>query len=54
MAKDFNVYQWRRQQLVENQVSEEKSWKKDFEEIMKNNNLNQGEVHDFISLYFKD
>jgi len=54
MAKDFNVYQWRRQQLVENQVSEEKSWKKDFEEIMDTNNLNQGEVHDFISLYFKD
>jgi hypothetical protein len=55
MAKDFNVYQWRRQHLNENQVSEnETSWKEDFEGIMNANNLNQGEVHDFISLYFKD
>jgi hypothetical protein len=55
MAKDFNVYQWRRQHLNENQVSEnETSWKEDFKKIMDINNLNQGEVHDFISLYFKD
>jgi len=55
MAKDFNIYQWRRQQLVENQVSEEKgSWKKDFEDIMDANNLTKGEIMDFISVYFKD
>lgn len=55
MAKDFNIYQWRRQQLVENQVSEEKkSWKKDFEEIMNANDLTKGEIMDFISVYFKD
>ena len=54
MAKDFNVYQWRRQQLVENQVSEEKSWKKDFKEIMDANDLTKGEIMDFISIYFKD
>jgi hypothetical protein len=55
MAKDFNIYQWRRQQLVENQVSEEKkSWKKDFEEIMNANELTKGEIMDFISVYFKD
>ena len=55
MAKDFNVYQWRRQQLTENQVSEEKgSWKKDFKEIMDANNLTKGEIMDFISIYFKD
>jgi hypothetical protein len=55
MAKDFNIYQWRRQQLVENQVSEEKkSWKKDFEEIMNANDLTKGEIMDFVSLYFKD
>jgi len=54
MAKDFNVYQWRRQHLNENQVSEEKSWKKDFEEIMDTNNLTKGEIMDFISIYFKD
>ena len=55
MAKDFNVYQWRRNHLNENQVSEGgKSWKKDFEEIMDANDLTQGEVLDFISIYFKD
>ena len=55
MAKDFNVYQWRRNHLNENQVSEgEKSWKKDFEKIMDANDLTQGEVLDFISIYFKD
>ena len=55
MAKDFNVYQWRRKHLNENQVSEgEKSWKKDFEKIMDANDLTQGEVLDFISIYFKD
>jgi hypothetical protein len=55
MAKDFNIYQWRRQQLVENQVSEEKkSWKKDFKEIMDANDLTKGEIMDFISVYFRD
>ena len=55
MAKNFNVYQWRRDHLNENQVSEGgKSWKKDFEEIMDANDLTQGEVMDFISIYFKD
>jgi hypothetical protein len=55
MAKDFNVYQWRRQHLNENQVSEEKgSWKKDFEDIMDANNLTKGEIMDFVSIYFKD
>lgn len=55
MAKDFNIYQWRRQQLVENQVSEEKkSWKKDFEEIMNANDLTKSEIMDFVSIYFKD
>ena len=55
MAKDFNIYQWRRQHLVENQVSEEKgSWKKDFKEIMDANDLTKGEIMDFVSIYFKD
>ena len=55
MAKDFNVYQWRHQHLNENQVSEnETSWKEDFKRIMDTNNLNQDEVQDFISIYFKD
>ena len=55
MAKDFNIYQWRRQQLVENQVSEEKkSWKEDFKEIMKANNLTSVEVMDYLENYFKD
>ena len=55
MAKDFNVYQWRRQHLNENQVSENTpSWKEEFKDIMKTNNLTPGEVMDCVSIYFKD
>ena len=55
MAKDFNVYQWRREHLNENQVSENTpSWKEEFKDIMKANNLTPGEVMDFVSIYFKD
>lgn len=55
MAKDFNIYQWRREHLNENQVSENiPSWKEEFKDIMKANNLTPGEVMDFVSIYFKD
>ena len=55
MAKDFNVYQWRRNHLNENQVSEENtSWKEEFKSIMDANDLTPGEVMDFVSIYFKD
>ena len=55
MAKDFNIYQWRREHLNENQVSENTpSWKEEFKDIMKANNLTPGEVMDFVSIYFKD
>lgn len=55
MAKDFNVYQWRRSHLTENQVSENnKSWKEEFKSIMDANDLTKGEIMDFVSIYFKD
>ena len=30
------------------------SWKEEFKDIMKTNNLTPGEVMDFVSIYFKD
>ena len=34
MAKDFNIYQWRRNHLNENQVSENTpSWKEEFKDL---------------------
>jgi hypothetical protein len=48
MAKDFNVYQWRREHLNENQESFSDAFKKDNEV----NNFTQGEKNDYAERYF--
>ena len=52
MAKDFNVYQWRRQHLNENQGEEFST--KQYREDNKVNNFTQGEKNDYLSTRFKD
>lgn len=52
MAKDFNVYQWRREHLNES-VEETFSTKK-YEEYNNINNLTRGEKLDYMSTNFQD
>jgi hypothetical protein len=52
MAKDFNVYQWRREHLNENRGEEFST--KQYREDNKVNNFTQGEKNDYLSTRFKD
>ena len=55
MAKDFNVYKWRRNQLNENQIFDDEnlSFKEEFDRFM-DTNPGPGEIWDWFSIHFKD